>query len=87
MASNSTPSTRSKDAGAHVAEARNLEAGDERRAVRLVAGDETYGTVAYGADNLARSVGPFDDRLQCRCRGTVEIHAGAVSATQTDGVI
>jgi len=64
-----------KDAGPRVAEARNLEAGDERRAVGLVRLNKTYGTVAYGADNLARSVGPFDDRLQRRRSGAVEVDA------------
>ena len=49
-----------KDAGPRVAEARDLEAGDERRAVRLRALDEPDGTVADRADDLARGVGPFD---------------------------
>ena len=76
-----------KDAGARVAEARHLEAGDERRAVGLVARNEADGAMAYRADNFARGVGSFDDRLQRRRRGAVEIYAGAVASAQTDRVV
>ena len=58
-----------------IRETRDLEAGDERRAVRLITRDEPDGTVADRADDLARSVGPFDDRLQRRRRGAVEVDA------------
>ena len=58
-----------------IREARHLEAGDERRAVGLLALDEPDGTVADRADDLAGGVGPFDDRLQRRRRGPVEVDA------------
>ena len=58
-----------------IRETGDLETGDERRAVGRVAIDETDRAMAYRADNLARSVGPFDDGLQRRRRGAVEVDA------------
>ena len=66
---------KSKDAGPRVAEARNLEAGDERRAVGLVRLNKTYGAVADRADDLAGGVCALDDGLQRRRRGAVEVDA------------
>ena len=59
----------------HIREARDLEAGDERRAVGFVALDEPDGAVADRADDLSGGVGPFDDGLQRRRRGAVEVDA------------
>ena len=64
-----------KDAGPRVAEARNLEAGDERRAVWFLAFDQPDGTVADRADDLAGGVCALDDGLQRRRRGAVEVDA------------
>ena len=64
-----------KDAGAHIAEARHLEAGDERRAVGLKTVYEPDGAVADRADDLSGGVCALDDGLQRRRRGAVEVDA------------
>ena len=58
-----------------IRETGNREAGDERRPVGVGTLDKPDGAVADRADDLARSVGPFDDRLQRRRRGAVEVDA------------
>ena len=68
---------KSKDAGPRVAEARHLEAGDERRAVWFVTLNEPNGAVADRADDLAGGVCALDDRLQRCRRGPVEVHTPA----------
>ena len=58
-----------------IREARDLEAGDERRAVGLITLNEPDGTVADRADDLAGGVCALDDGLQRRRRGPVEVDA------------
>ncbi len=58
-----------------IRETRDLEAGDERRAVGLARLDEPDGAVADRADDLAGGVSALDDGLQRRRRGAVEVDA------------
>ena len=64
----------------YIREARDLEAGDERRAVGRGAFDEPDGTVADRADDLAGGVCALDDGLEGRSRWTIEVDARAVAS-------
>mmetsp|Transcript_22521 Transcript_22521/g.70579 ORF Transcript_22521/g.70579 Transcript_22521/m.70579 type:complete len:260 (-) Transcript_22521:92-871(-) len=70
-----------------VGEARDLEAGYQGRAVGLHTVDEAAGAVAERAHDLARGVRAFDDGLERRRGGAVEVDARAVAAAHDDGVV
>ena len=60
---------KAKDAGAHIAEARHLEAGDERRAVGLVALDQTDRAMAQHGVRLRELGDPQSGRVLAHLAG------------------